>query len=540
MVELACAVEKKWLTEGSVRLRRSLSFAIGVILPALLIVVAAQSFAEPKRGGTLTVIAISPIPSLNNAIRSGTTTGFPATKIFASPLRLGVDYKFQPYLAESWQFSADHKSLTLKLRQATFHDGTPITSKDVAFSIMTVKKYHPFKTMFEPVERVDTPDKKTAVIRLSKPHPALLMALTPPFCPILPEHIYGQGDIRENPANLKPVGSGPFKVVSFKQDEYLVLERYENFFIPGRPYLDKLVFRVISDQATRALVMEKGEADLLAEIRDVPDILRMQKSPNLLTTREGYSLIGAVGWLEFNTKKKPFDNKQVRQAISYAIDRKLICQSLFRGLAQVATGPIAQGNPYYSADVNPYNVDLQKANKMLDDAGYRRGANGIRFKMVVDAEVHPDIVQQYLVSQLKKVGIDVEARVSPDFATWANRTSNGTQDATINLVYNYGDPVIGVHRSYVSSNIKAGIPYSNTAQYSNPEIDALLERAANETDQQKRKALYAEFQKKVVDDCPMAFIYIVPYHLIYNKRVGNPVTDAWGFFQPGDELYVKQ
>jgi peptide/nickel transport system substrate-binding protein len=329
-------------------------------------------------------------------------------------------------------------------------------------------------------------------------------------------------------------------VVSFKQDEYLVLERYENYFIPERPYLDKMVFRVLPDAATRTLVMESGEADILPEIRDVPDILRMQKNPKLMTTREGYALQGAIGWLEFNTKKKPFDNKQVRQAISYAIDRKFICQSLFRGLAQIATGPIAPGTPYYSADVNPYSLDLNKANKMLDDAGYPKGANGIRFKMVVDAEVHPDIVQQYLVSQLKKIGIDVDARVSPDFATWANRTSNGAQDATINVVFNYGDPVVGVHRSYVSSNIKAGIPYSNTSQYSNPAIDALLERAAKETDQQKRKVLYADFQRRIVDDCPMAFIFIAPYQLVYSKRVGNPVTDPWGFFQPGDELYVNQ
>ena len=186
-----------------------------VILTALTLLIVPISFAaEPKRGGTLTVIHNSPIPHLNNAIRSGTTTGYPATKIFASPLNLNMKYEFEPYLAESWQFSEDQKSLTLKLRKATFHDGTPITSKDVAFSIMTIKERHPFKTMLAPVEKVDTPDERTAVIRLSTPHPALLMALTPPLCPILPEHIFGKGDIRENPANMKPVGSGPFKVAS--------------------------------------------------------------------------------------------------------------------------------------------------------------------------------------------------------------------------------------------------------------------------------------------------------------------------------------
>ena len=138
----------------------------------------------------------------------------------------------RPILAESWKFSEDKKSLTLKLRKATFHDGTPITSRDVAFSIMTIKEKHPFKTMLAPVERVETPDEKTVIIRLSQPHPALLMALTPPLCPIIPEHIFGKGNIQDNPANLNPIGSGPFKVASFKADEYLVLQSVRGLFYP--------------------------------------------------------------------------------------------------------------------------------------------------------------------------------------------------------------------------------------------------------------------------------------------------------------------
>jgi len=494
---------------------------------------------EPKQGGTLTIIHNSPIPHLNNAIRSGTTTGYPATKIFASPLRFNMKYEYEPYLAESWEFSDDKKSLTLHLRDATFHDGTPVTSKDVAFSIMTIKAKHPFKTMFAPVETVDTPDPKTAVIRLSNPHPALLTALTPPLCPIIPEHVFGQGDIRDNPANLKPVGSGPFKVSSFKPDEYLILERYENFFIPGRPYLDKMVFRIIPDAASRTLAMENQEADMYPELENPANIMRMEKKAFLTATPEGYSMIGPLGWLEFNTKKEPFDNKMVRQAISYGIDRKTFVKNIFRGMATIATGPIAPGTPFYSADVNLYDIDLEKANKMLDDAGHPKGADGVRFKMTIDAETHPDLLQQYLLSQLKKIGIEVNARVSPDFPTWAQRTSNGEHDATINVVYNWGDPVIGVHRTYITSNIKAGVPYSNTSQYSNPEVDALLEKAGYEMDAEKRKALYAEFQKIVVDDCPLAYVYVSPYHLIYNNRVGNPVNTPWGFFQPGDLLYVK-
>jgi peptide/nickel transport system substrate-binding protein len=117
-----------------------------------MIFFAVQIFAQPKRGGTLTVIHNSPIPHLNNVIRSGTTTGYPATKIFASPLRFNITYEYEPYLAESWTFSDDKKSLTLGLREATCHDTTPIASQDVTFSLMTIEEKHPFKTMLVPVE----------------------------------------------------------------------------------------------------------------------------------------------------------------------------------------------------------------------------------------------------------------------------------------------------------------------------------------------------------------------------------------------------
>jgi peptide/nickel transport system substrate-binding protein len=506
----------------------------------LFLLGAPLSFAEPQKGGTLTVLHNSHIPHLNNAIRSGTTTGYPATKIFASPVRLGKDYEFKPYLAKSWEFSEDKLSLTLHLVDAKFHDGKPITSKDVAFSIMTIKDKHPFKTMFALVEKVDTPDEKTAIIRLSDRHPALLMALTPPLCPILPEHVYGQGDIRNNPANTNPVGSGPFKVAKFKSDEYLILERNEDFFIPGRPYLDKLIFRIITDSSNRTLAMENQEADMYPEISTVQNILRLRKKDHLSDTPEGYSLIGPIAWLEFNVKKEPFDKKEVRQAIAFALDRDFVINVLFKGMAAKATGPIAPGTPFYSDEVSMYDVDLEKANKMLDEAGYPKNSDGVRFEMTIDAENHPELLQQYAKAQLKNVGIKVIERASPDFATWADRTSNGNHDATINVVYNWGDPVIGVHRTYITSNIRPGAPYSNTSQYSNPEIDSLLADAASEMDTEKRKAMYKRFQQIIVDDAPLIYFNVTPYHLIYNNKVGNPVTTPWGFFQPGDELYINQ
>jgi len=150
------------------------------------------SAQSPRRGGTLIIPeAGGGARHLNPAVQSGVATAVPGTQIFASPLRFDANWRPQPYLAKSWEMAADGRSLTLKLVEgATFHDGKPITSEDVAFSVMTVKKYHPFQQMFAPVSSVETPDAHTVVIRLSRPHPALLLAMSPALCPILPKHVF--------------------------------------------------------------------------------------------------------------------------------------------------------------------------------------------------------------------------------------------------------------------------------------------------------------------------------------------------------------
>jgi len=205
-------------------------------------------FAQ-KKGGTL-VIASSQVPRhLNPAVQSGIATGVPGTQIFASPLKFDANWNPQPYLAESWSVADDGLSVTLNLvKTAKFHDGQPVTSADVEFSIMTIKANHPFKSMFAPVESVATPDAHTAVIKLSKPHPALLLALSSALCVIIPKHVYGDGqNIKTHPANSAPVGSGPFQLVEFKPGEQIRLKRFDDFFIPGRPYLDEIVIRIIKD-----------------------------------------------------------------------------------------------------------------------------------------------------------------------------------------------------------------------------------------------------------------------------------------------------
>jgi peptide/nickel transport system substrate-binding protein len=522
--------------------RRFLQGAGGLLLASAAPL---RAGAQTAQGNTV-VVATTQVPRhFNGAVQSGIATAMPSTQIFASPLRYDDNWKPQPYLAQSWEESSDGLTVTLHLaKDVLFHDGHPLTSEDVAFSIMTIKANHPFQTMLEAVDKVDTPDPYTAVIHLSHPNPALLLAMSPALMPILPKHVYGDGqDIKTHPANLKPIGSGPFKFVEYKQGEYYTLEKFDKFFIPGRPKLDKIVVRLVSDENAALVSTERGDVNILPFVTGVRDIDRLQKVPSLFVTDKGFAGIGPINWLAFNTRKKPLDDVRVRQAIAYAANRDFIISKLMGGKAAPATGPIAPGSPLYEPDVETYKVDYTKAAALLDAAGHPKGADGSRLSLTIDyipgGDEQQRNIAEYLRSQLKRIGVSLEVRAAPDFPTWAQRVSNHDFDLTMDVVFNWGDPIIGVNRTYLTSNIRKGIIWSNTQQYSNPKVDQLLEAAAVETSPDKRKALYSEFQKIVVSDVPIYFINATPYYNAFSKGLAALPTTIWGVMSPLDELYWK-
>ncbi len=498
---------------------------------------------EPTQGGTL-VMALQQTPRhLNPAVQSGTATGGPGAQLFAAPLRYDEDWTPQPYLAESWEVADDGLSVTLNLVQdAVFHDGEPIKSSDVAFSVKTIQENHPFKAMFEPVTAVDTPDEHTAILKLSKPHPALMLAMSSQLMPIIPEHVYGDGqDPKAHPQNSEDVvGSGPFKLVEFKRDEHIILERFDDFFIEGRPYLDRLVMRIIKDPSARSIGLENGELHLSTFESVARDINRWKKNDNLTATPDGYAAIGPLDWLAFNTASGKTADINVRKAIAYAVDRNFILKAIHLGIADEASTGIHPGSPLYNADVETYALDIDKANALLDEAGYEKDGDGNRFSLNIDfgwPEMKPKA--EYVKAALKKVGIDVNVRASADFPTWAKRISTYDFDMTWDTVFNWGDPVIGVHRTYLSSNIKEGVIWSNTQSYQNSEVDSLLEQAGIETDSTKRAELYAQFQEIVADELPLYTTNTLPYHTVYSEKVGNPPLGIWSSSSPMDLMYLK-
>ena len=520
--------------------RRSLLLA-GSALAALQGDLAAT---QPARAAANTlVMGMGQEPRhFNGAIQSGTATAIPATQIFASPLRFDADWNPQPYLAKSWTVAPDALSVTLNLVEtAMFHDGHPVTSEDVAFTIGVIKARHPFTTMLAPVETVETPDPHTAVIRLKHPHPALLLAMSPALMPILPKHIYGDGqDIMTHPANLKPVGCGPFRFVEYARGQYIRLERFDKFFAPKPPALDAVVIRIITDPTVMVLALERGEVHMAPLLAGVRNIDRAQKIASLTVTPQGYAGIGPITWLAFNCMRKPLDDARVRQAIAFAVDRRQVTRVLMSGKAAEAMTPIVPTSPFYSKDVQPYAPDLARANALLDEAGHTRGADGARFPLVIDYDPgDPEQgrnIAEFLRPALRKIGIAAEVRAVPDFPTWAERVANYDYDMTVDSVFNWGDPVIGVARTYLSGNIRKGVVWANMQGYRNARVDELLEGAAAEPDLARRHALYAEFQRIVVDEAPIHFLNVVPYYTAAHKGLADLPLSIWGAMSPLHEL----
>ncbi len=490
------------------------------------------------------VIATKP-RHLNPAVQSGTITGIPGSQIFASLLRIDRNWNYHPYLAEQWKVAKDGLSVTFYLRKnAVFHDGRPITSEDVAFSILAVKEHHPFSTMLAAVTRVETPDPLTAIVRLKQPHPALLSVAGSPMLPIIPKHIYGDGqDLKTHPANWKAVGSGPFQL-SEVNDKSIVLERNKNFFLPGKPYLDRVIIAV-ADIKSHQIAFEVGDVHLKGFTSELAMIDKLKQGKKILADYDSYDGVGSLMWLAFNLRKPPFDDLRVRQAFAYAIDRKFLISTMFEGIAREATGPISPGTPFYSNKVEHYEINIMKANKLLDEAGYTRDAKGIRFSTTLDTipanSINPEKLSQYLrVDLLRKIGVSLELVKSGSFSDWAERISNGDFSLTLDVVFNWGDPVIGVHRTYSSKNIRKGVIWSNTQGYINPDADTLMEKAGIETDPEKRKMLYAEFQQIVAGDLPVYWIAKLPYATVYHRNLEGVGDSIWGIMFPYDEIRWKE
>jgi len=495
------------------------SFMAGAAILTGSFAVASTTMAQQKTplyGGTMVVGLGSEPGTLNANLTTDLPVSLIASNIFNKLVNLGAKGEIVPELATRWEIAPDGRKYTFHLAKGVkWHDGRPFSAADVKYTLEeVVKKTHPSGgAMFQRVTSVETPDDDTLVITLSEAYEPFIGFLALRVY-LLPKHLYdGRGEIRQNPANTRPVGTGPYKFVEWQRGSNVTLEKNTAYFIPGQPYLDRFVYRIIPDPAARVLALETGEIDYLCQTDlSTSAIPTLQKNKNIVVTFKGAEAIDAITQVMFNHERKPFDDVRVRQAITYAVNRDFVAERAALGLVKVATGPINSTTEWaYNPDLRKYPYDIAAANKLLDEAGLARGAGGVRFRATILAPRGRDDqirAAEIIAQQLKEVGITLAVSIL-DTATLADVSYVKRDfDMMINLLTTAPDPAVGVQRQYVSSNIKP-IPFTNAAGYRNATVDRLFAEAETAATAAERAPRYREIQKILTEDAVLLWLWEV-------------------------------
>ncbi|GGF30121.1 peptide ABC transporter substrate-binding protein [Youhaiella tibetensis] len=478
---------------------------------AFAVMGAFPAFAQQK-GGKLTVGLTYEIDTMN--VYSTGFLGDAQAAVVEGLLAPDEHAKYVPVLATEVPtlenggivVSEDGKTMkiTYKLRPGVkWHDGAPFTSADVKYTWEAVKDpafIAESKDGSSEVESIDTPDDLTVVVNYNTILPTFASTLF--TFGIMPKHLLEGTDLNTSSYNETPVGTGPFKVTEFVRGQYVVTERFEDYWRKADngdqlPYLDGIIFKMIPDTNTLITQLKSGEVQLV-----------VQTPYNQAAQVEGIDGIELVkgpllSWqhLDFNFKRPSLADINVRKAIASAIDRSILIKAQ-GGFPEAIKSPVVPVFDFYDPNTPETAYDVEAAKKLLDDAGYKPGGDGIREKdgerlsytfMVQAGRADDELAQQVIIAQLKAIGIEATADNKTGVAYREARYKGG-YDLIYGRWITSADPVYSVFWGTGGAN--------NGQSYSNPALDAAFGKFENTLDPAVRKEAAAEFQKILAEDLP--------------------------------------
>jgi peptide/nickel transport system substrate-binding protein len=476
-------------------------------------------------GGLLALLSCSPKPAPNTfvmIIESSPTNLDPRVGLdaqseridellFDSLLTRGPDLNVRPGLADRWEIP-DPKTYIFHLHPGVrFHDGRPLTSRDVKWtfdSLLQGRVRSTKATVYQFVDHIDTPDESTVVFHLKQPFATLLWNLSEGAIGIVP---YGSTD----DMTRHPIGSGPFRFVSAEADKDVILERNPDYW-GEKAHVDRIRFAVVPDTTTRALELRKGSADAAINALTPDMVIALQHESNLRVLRAPGTVLA---YLAFNLRDPILRHQGVRQAIAYAIDRRPMIEYLWRGFARPARSILPPESWAYDAKVATYPHDPERARQLLDAAGYP-AVNGVRFHLTMktSTEESTRLLAAVLQQQLHDVGIALDIRTF-EFATFYSDVTKGLfQFYSLRWVGGNEDPDIF---EYVYHSRKFPPQGANRSFYQSARVDALIDQAREETDQNTRRELYAEIQRILAEELPSINLWYFDNILVYNRHVTN-------------------
>ncbi|MCA9837264.1 MAG: ABC transporter substrate-binding protein [Trueperaceae bacterium] len=460
----------------------------------------AQDDPAPAMGGTVTVAITAEPPGWDpSASTSQEIARVMYHNVFEGLVRFDESGNIVPALAESWDISEDGLSWTFNIREGVkFHDGSDLTLDDIVAKFERAKNPdsgHTHPEYYEAIESIAAGEGNTIVLTLSEASSSLLYNLARPDSVIYPA-------AKAETQRSEPIGTGPFKFADYIEGSEVRLEKFADYYMDGVPYLDSVVFKIISDPNARFAALQAGDLDLTGVTPE--QYLQLAQSPDLKGA-EGYGTAEIT--LAMNNSREPLNNKLVREAITYAIDKEAIVQGAMFGLASVIGTHMSPSEPYY-IDLNPYPYDPEKAKELLAEAGYPDGFS-IKFELPEPYNIERR-AGEVIAQQLAEVGITVDLSVV-EWGTWIQR---------IFLGGDYDMTIIG-HSEPRDINIYANPDYYY--KYDNPEIGELLKAAELEPDQDKQIAIYQDIAKIIADDAVNVWV-MSPFALWAAK------SDVYGFW----------
>ena len=505
---------------------------------------AATAAGAPVKGGTVTIAIWQEPANLAPYYQNQTVQGVVLNLVVEGLIQTQANGEYAGLLAESLptvsnggvKLSADGKKMdvTYKLRPGIkWSDGVPLTSADVKFT-WQVNMTDPKVTTregYDQIESIDTPDDLTVVMHYKSvyaPYPGRF------------GYIYSKHTLEKEPSApdyskaeyvRKPLGTGPFVVTDFKSGESITLERNPNYRVAGQPYLDKIIFKSVPSSTVAIAQLKAGEVQAMWNLLE-SETVDLEKDPNSkLSVVPGPSVeriemntVENKDMADPNTKHPVLSDINVRRALLYATPKQQIIDKLLFGKAKPGTSPVSQGwaSP---KDVTQESYDPKKANELLDQAGWTKGADGIRSKGGVRAALTittttgnatREKVEQVLIDEYKQIGVELKIKNEPSSVLLSGSWSQGDQRkrGSFDLVMYASSPGIDPHQTvsqrYTSQNIPSSANNGNGQNYTrvkNAQMDAAVAEAGSTLDFDKRKAAYSTALKILNQEAVIIWLY---------------------------------
>jgi peptide/nickel transport system substrate-binding protein len=501
--------------------QRGLLFTAGLYLSLLLLASCAGRTPAQTGHDAVTFLLESSPANLDPRVGADASSQYLDSLIFSSLVARDDHMDIVPDLATSWE-QPDPVTYVLHLRRGVrFHDGHRLTAADVKYtfdSVLSGQIKTPKRGSFRLVQSVEARDDATIIFHLREPYASFLFSFVRPAIGIVPRGAGAEMAIH-------PMGSGPFRFVSARPDEEIVLERNPDYF--GEPPKIRLLsFRVVPDATTRALELRKGSADIALDSL-APDMASVLTSDSRLALEEKPGT--NITYIGVNFDDKLLARRDVRQALAFAMDRDALIRYLLRGEARAAASLLPPSHWAFEPEVTGYNYDPQRAEHLLDAANLPRGPDGIRLHLALktSTEESARVLAGALQEEWGRIGVRLEIRPLEIGTLLADVNRGSFQLSLLRWIGANSDPDIF---NFVFNSRMTPPAGANRGNYRNPDLDDLLDRARVEPDREVRRALYSQVQKIVAVDQPYLLLWYPDRVCVYNRRIaGLRITPAGGY-----------